>query len=116
MLVALQKPAADWLLLAAHLVCFQLAMFLPEYPLVHLDSCFDYIDARKNIYIPIYKNCASKTEAYKKLKQLHKDNVDIILWDFDGRYTDQTLDEILNDPSKPCGHGFVLKMMLEDFI
>lgn len=78
--------------------------------------CYDYIDARKHIYLPIYKKCAETTDAYKKLKKLHSQGVDLVLWDFDGRHTTQTMDVVLNDPSKPCGHGFVLKMMLEDLI
>jgi hypothetical protein len=70
----------------------------------------DYIPARKKIYVPAY---------VKKLKSYCEREVnslidmlsctDIYLWDFDGYATENSWDEILNDPNRSLGHAFVLK-------
>lgn len=75
-----------------------------------------YIDARKRIYIPLYSEAARKTEAFNYLKKLVDNGEDIVLWDFDGRVTNQTMDEVINDPTASLGHAFVIKMMLLEML
>lgn len=84
---------------------------IPEYSFWNGEH-LDYIEARKKIYIPLYSECARKTDAFQKLKRLNDDGIDLVLWDFDGRNTKESMDEIINNPYKKCGHGFVIKMML----
>lgn len=79
-----------------------------------------YIDARKHIYIPLYAAAAINTEGYKQLKDLYieKDGK-IALADFDGynylKYG-MSLRDVVNDAGRKMGHGFVLAMMLEEYI
>lgn len=76
-----------------------------------------YIDARKNIYIPCYKNSVYKTDAFSKLKELTTYGKDIYLKDFDGYNhisLGMTLDKVIENPNKKMGHAFVLAMMLTE--
>lgn len=75
-----------------------------------------YIEARKRIYIPLYSEAARKTEAFAYLKELVDSGEDIVLWDFDGRVTSQTMEEVINDPTASLGHAFVIKMMLLEIL
>jgi len=73
------------------------------------------IEARKNIYIPIYQSAIEKTEAYEMLKAFYSEKESIVLWDFDGYDHDKfgvSIDEVINDSNRIMGHAFVLKMML----
>lgn len=76
-----------------------------------------YIEARKKIYIPLYTQAVVKTEAFKRLQQLHKE-ANLALWDYDGYQIDmlftKTMEQVINDPTRPMGHAFVLKMLLEE--
>lgn len=72
-----------------------------------------YIQARKEIYIPLYKEAARKTEAFKHLKFLNSNGFDLVLWDFDGYESSDSMEHIINDEKRPMGHCFVLKWMLE---
>ena len=79
-----------------------------------------YIDARKYIYIPLYAAAAFKTEGYKRLKdlELEKDGR-IALADFDGyNYLKHgmSMKDVVNDETRKMGHGFVLVMMLEEYL
>lgn len=64
-------------------------------PLCHIwnDRKLGYIDARKEIYIPLYKKLASQTEDYVLLKYLVKQGYKIQLLDFDGPATDDSMTE-----------------------
>jgi hypothetical protein len=76
-----------------------------------------YIEARKKIYIPLYIQAVLKREAFIKLKQLHKER-DLALFDYDGYMSplfEKSMEEIINDSSKPMGHAFILKGLLENF-
>jgi hypothetical protein len=78
-----------------------------------------YIDARKQIYAPLYSAAVEKTKAFQKLKKIYQDpnrTQCVWLWDFDGYdYVRQgsTLTDVLNDATRPMGHAFVLAMKLE---
>lgn len=74
-----------------------------------------YVDARKNIYVPLYAKSVIKTNAFVKLYELSKSN-DIALWDFDAysaHRKNMRLDEVFNDETKPVGHAWVLKLLLD---
>lgn len=88
---------------------------IPEYSFWN-DDCLDYITARQKIYIPLYSEVARKTDAFKQLKRIHDSGEDLILWDYDGRVTSESMKEVILNPDKPLGHSFVIKMMLENLI
>lgn len=78
----------------------------------------NYIEARKAIYCPLYAKAVERSEAFAKLKEEYekaeKENYTLYLWDFDGRVTDESYEEILNNEKKKMGHAFVLAMILEN--
>jgi len=82
-----------------------------------------YIEARKKIYVPLYRNTVRKTKSWTLLKQTYeacrRNGYVLQLWDYDARsHKGLTFPEVLNDPTKIMGHAFVLAMMLthgEDF-
>jgi hypothetical protein len=74
-----------------------------------------YVEARKEIYLPIYAREVLKTEAYAKLKQILDERGEVTLWDFDGYdylKLGMSLQEVLNNPKRKMGHAFVLAMLL----
>ena len=76
---------------------------------------YTYVEARRVIYIPIYASLVSKTNTYKELKKLVSLGGDVVLRDFDGYDyigMGRTLDEVIDDPKKKMGHGFVLALLL----
>jgi hypothetical protein len=80
-----------------------------------------YVEARKAIYIPLYKAAVEKTDSWKRLLETYwkaeADGKDLYLVDFDAyRHKGMGLSygEVINDPSRKMGHAFVLAMMLED--
>ena len=73
-----------------------------------------YIEARKKIYIPIYAELVQLTESFAALKTAFQTQ-DLVLRDYDGYdYTVMglTLGAVANDPSRKCGHAFVLAALL----
>ena len=80
-----------------------------------------YIDARKNIYLPVYARAVVKTEAYRRLCALRDEGKNLLLVDFDGynphlpRYN-FTYNDVIHCPLLKMGHGFVLAMLLEGVI
>jgi hypothetical protein len=80
----------------------------------------NYIDARKRIYIPLYRDAVRKTDAWKKLQEMYnyfeEKGKDLYLVDFDA-YRHKKLGlsytQVANDPSRKMGHAFVLACMLE---
>lgn len=79
----------------------------------------DYIQARKEIYIPVYAEAVKKSHAFSILQKMTFEPVDLYLWDFDGynhKALNLTYDEVINDPKRKMGHGFVLAMLLDGFI
>lgn len=79
---------------------------------------YTYIEARINIYIPLYAKAVIKTKAWERLFAAAK-NTDIALLDFDG-YNNKALGvsyhDVLYNPKRKMGHAFVLAMMLDGFI
>ena len=80
----------------------------------------DYIEARKRIYIPLYSTAVRKSKAYETLVDIYENlDTDLYVRDFDAYYhrnLGMTYDDVINNPDKKMGHGFVLAMMLEGFI
>lgn len=75
----------------------------------------NYIEARKQIYVPLYAEGVQKTHGWQKLRELYASGARIALRDFDGydhRALGKTLTEVLNDPERKMGHAFVLAMLL----
>jgi hypothetical protein len=79
-----------------------------------------YTDARKRIYIPLYRDAVRETFAFKTLKQKYdsykKMNKDLYLVDYDAymhKFLGMTYDQVVNYEKKKMGHAFVLAMMLE---
>ena len=69
----------------------------------------DYIEARKQIYVPIYrqklrKYCMGQLNSLVDLLTVSR----VALWDFDGYLTDDKWSTILNNPEKKMGHAFVI--------
>jgi hypothetical protein len=55
------------------------------------------------------------TPAFHKLAKIYRQNKRLYLWDFDGYdhvSMGRTLQQVINDPNKKMGHGFVLLMLL----
>jgi hypothetical protein len=91
---------------------------VPQYSLWGSEK-LGYIEARKRIYLPLYKEAVKKHayQEYLDIKRFYQENGDIALWDFDGYNhiaLDMTLEDVLNDPARKMGHAFVLAMMLEN--
>jgi hypothetical protein len=74
-----------------------------------------YIDARKQIYGPLYGEAVQQTAGWKTLQNLYQTTSHLILRDYDGHDHDAlglTLTQVLNNPRRKMGHAFVLKMLL----
>lgn len=76
----------------------------------------DYIEARKQIYIPLYAKAVQESSAFEQLKKM---TGDLYLQDFDA-YNHKALglsyEQVINDPNRKMGHAFVLAMLLDGFI
>lgn len=79
----------------------------------------DYIQSRKEVYVPQYYNLMIKTESFANLKKLVESGQDIVIFDFDGPrdvdgnpicelLTPEFYQEKINDPKFPFGHGYVI--------
>lgn len=76
-----------------------------------------YIEARKQIYIPLYAKAVQKTEAWKILLNESVKNQNVYLLDFDGYDRgDMTYEDVINCEDKKMGHAFVLAMLLDGYI
>lgn len=79
----------------------------------------EYVEARKQIYIPLYSKAVRNTDAFAKLKEIYKSEKIIWLWDFDahnltpGKFSYY---ELINNENVKIGHAYVLAMMLEELI
>lgn len=82
------------------------------------DKRLTYIEARREVYFPKYSENVIYTEIYNKLKTLYLQGTNIAIRDFDVyKFNPEktSIDEIINNPYKKAGHGFVLyKMLIEE--
>lgn len=84
-----------------------------------------YIEARKQIYVPKYKEIAVQTELYRKLQEKLDKGINLQINEVDGpTYTEEypynqvvdgsieitaeILDNLLNNPKQAFGHGYTL--------
>lgn len=79
---------------------------------------WDYVTARKNIYIPLYARAIEKTPAFKELQTRYQKGEKIALWDFDGynHYEkNMSFSDVVHN-EKRCGHAFVIYGLLKGYI
>lgn len=79
----------------------------------------DKVEARKRIYVPLYVEQMVKQPFFQELKKVWEEDIkpeaerSLYLMDFYAyEYRNMSLSEILNNPAKTMGHGFVLAMLL----
>ncbi len=78
------------------------------------------VQARKRIYVPLYCQRVIEQPFFKQLKKIGDQNKEheeftLYLMDFDAyEYGTMSLYDILNEPQRSMGHGFVLAMLLTD--
>lgn len=78
-----------------------------------------YIEARTNIYIPLYAKLVYKTSAFKKLQTMLKFQHKVALWDFDGydfEKRNMTFKDVVFSEKYKCGHAFVIYGLLTNQI
>lgn len=91
---------------------------IPEYSYWNGEK-LGYIKARKEIYIPLYRDAVFKTDAYKKLKTIYENMSDeqslyLVCFDAHSLHPDSfTYDQLWNNENIKVGHAYVLGMMLE---
>jgi len=77
-----------------------------------------YVEARHQIYAPLYAKAVESTASYGKLKQLYEEhNGRLSFFDFDGYQHESiglSLEKVFYNTGKKMGHGFVLAMMLQE--
>lgn len=77
-----------------------------------------YIEARKQIYIPLYSRAVIKTRAFDLLVKV-SESTNIALRDFDG-YNHKALgmsyEEVIHCEYRKMGHAFVLAMLIEGYL
>lgn len=74
-----------------------------------------YVQARKNIYFPLYAKAIIQTSAFQILKQRLVNGEKIALWDFDGydhAKRNMTYYDVVHSEKYKCGHAFVLYGLL----
>ena len=78
------------------------------------------VEARKEIYIPIYTRALEQSEAFKGLLEVcevaNSTNTDIYLLDFDGFNhikANISIEKIIDNPDKSLGHSFVIWNVLK---
>jgi hypothetical protein len=88
----------------------------PEYSFWNGEK-LSYIEARKKIYIPLYKQGIKthRVEEFKKLCDLYEKERRIMLWCYDGynrKLFNMSVDDVVNSPDRSMGHSFVLEQLL----
>ena len=87
----------------------------PEYSLWD-GKRLGYIDARKQIYAPLYAEAVQRTAGWGRLVDLYNTSQKLYLRDWDGwsmtKHKMADLTKVLNNPQKKMGHAFVLAMLL----
>lgn len=88
---------------------------IPEFSYVPGRGKMSYVEARRHLYIPIYEQklelyCTRELQTIADILTI----ADVWLFDFDGRITTQTHEEIIDDTENRMGHAFVIKRYLEE--
>jgi hypothetical protein len=79
-----------------------------------------YIAARRRIYAPLYAQAVRfrQLDVFLRLRSWAQ-QADVVLIDFDAydhRALGYSWEDVINDPGRKMGHGFVLAMMIEGVI
>lgn len=81
----------------------------------------DKVEARKRIYVPLYAEQVVIQPYYQGLKKVWQEDIEpdpansLYLMHFDAyEYCTMSFSEVLNNPAKSMGHGFVLAMLLSN--
>lgn len=77
------------------------------------------IEARQQVFIPLYAAAVVKTPAFKKLKESVQQNDETVLWDYDGYNFSKlgmSFKDVITDTTREMGHAFVLAMLLEGYV
>jgi len=80
-------------------------------------KALSYVEARKKIYIPLYSKAVLVRDEWFQLRDWYHMNGHVALIDFDAydhRALGYSWADVVNDPSRKMGHGFVLAMLLEE--
>lgn len=91
---------------------------IPEFSFWN-DKRLSYVEARREIYIPLYSKAVRDTEAFSLLQEEYKKHNNLLLFDFDGydrRRLGMSFEDVINCDTRKMGHAFVLEMMLEGYI
>ena len=105
-----------------------------------LSEPLDYIEGRKQIYVPLYLDMVSKQSVFADLKKMLQNGTNLLIIEVDGPHQESmdyykekygvaddfiksdsmlaTADNLLimlNDPKHPFGHGYCLAMALLDY-
>lgn len=88
----------------------------PEYAFWNGEKLL-YIEARKKIYIPLYKYGIKthRAEEFKKLCELYEKERRLVLWDYDGynrKRFDMSVQDVIESTEKTMGHAFVIEQLL----
>jgi hypothetical protein len=76
---------------------------------------YDYFEAKRNIYIPLYSNAALETKAFENLVLYVEQMKKVCILDFDAYdHTGMSKEEIILNPKIKFGHGFCLLWMLQE--
>lgn len=98
----------------------------PVYAIYEDGVVRDYIDARKNIYVPQYYELMINTESFKKCQKMVSEGKNIAIYDFDGPRDKnkgnlclevdlELIKNKINDPIFPFGHGYVIAAALKGY-
>jgi len=74
-----------------------------------------YVDARRQIYIPVYSGAVKNTAAFTKLREVFESTDLLVLQDFDAHNINvfgYDMDKLIDNDKIKVGHGYVLAMML----
>lgn len=79
-----------------------------------------YIDARKQIYVPLYETAVYNSGYFESLVEYVRDalndGMEVCFWDYDGfdhiKYN-LTLEQVVDYPNRKMGHAFVLANMVQ---
>lgn len=79
-----------------------------------------YISARRRVYAPVYAQAVrfGPLNLFLRLRMMARQD-EVVLIDFDAydhRALGYSWDDVINDPDRKMGHGFVLAMMIEGMI
>ena len=104
-----------------------------ENGVIDVDRKLDYVQARKEIYMPLYCNLVKKEKKFKELKERLRKGENLLIIEVDGPHqesldyyiekyrvsedfiqndtmiaSNENIDIMLNDPKHPFGHGYCL--------